>query len=90
MRESVQSGHPYDLVLIDYQMPVLDGPEAVAQMRESGFIGRIVGVTGYSDDLHINSFLSRGANKVLLKPVSLSAIARLMQRDYLNSHSNIG
>ena len=34
-----------DLVLLDLHMPVLDGEQAMRQMRAAGFTGPIVGLT---------------------------------------------
>ena len=66
---------PVDSILMDYEMPVLNGPDATKILREKGYSNvTIIGVTGnvLSDD--INYFISAGANKVLPKPVSLALI----------------
>ena len=39
-------GDPYDFILIDYQMPTMDGPTAIAAIRALGFKGVILGLTG--------------------------------------------
>lgn len=69
MRLAIAAGVKYDLVLTDYSMPNMDGPEAIRHMRALGYLGKIVGITGHEDAFHINMFMSNGANKVLVKPV---------------------
>lgn len=81
--ESIENRRMYDLVLIDYQMPILDGPEAVSQMRVKGFTGKIVGITGYADEFHRNNFISHGADKVLLKPVSVADLGSLLHIQFV-------
>jgi CheY-like chemotaxis protein len=36
----------FDVVLIDYQMPNMDGPTSVKHMRDAGYNGLIIGITG--------------------------------------------
>ena len=66
---------PIDSIFMDYEMPVLNGPDATKILRENGYNDvTIIGVTGnvLADD--INYFISAGANKVLPKPVNLALI----------------
>ena len=68
----------YDLILMDYQMPHMDGPTAIRRIRELGFQGRIVGLTGNVLGSEIETMHEAGANKVLTKPVQLSYIESLV------------
>jgi CheY-like chemotaxis protein len=68
----------FDLILMDYYMPVMNGPEAVKKIRQLGFTGVIVGVTGVMDD-DINTFVDAGADLVLLKPISLDALWKALR-----------
>lgn len=65
---------PIDSILMDFEMPILRGPEASAEIRHYGYQGIIVGVTGNVLSEDVDFFIQLGADKVLPKPVSLKKI----------------
>ena len=48
VREAARTGRPIDAVIMDMEMPVLDGYEAVRQLRAREFSGPIIAVTAYA------------------------------------------
>ena len=79
VRSSIETKRPYDLILIDFFMPIMDGPTATKIIRdELGFTGTIVGLTGNALENDINTFLLHGAEKVLVKPVTLSVLRSIL------------
>ena len=72
-------GETIGLVLIDYEMPVMNGAEAVQQMRALGYTGLVVGVTGRVDSDVTDIFITSGANKVLSKPVGMRDLKDLLE-----------
>ena len=61
----------FDLVLIDYIMTVMNGPEAVQIMRKDlKFAGGIVGVTGNALPSDLTFFQQSGADAVITKPLT--------------------
>jgi CheY-like chemotaxis protein len=66
--------HPYEFILLDYEMPVLNGPSAARQLRDQKCELLIIGVTGNvlpEDKAH---FMSQGADLVMTKPLDIDAL----------------
>ena len=74
----INSNAVYDLILMDYQMPKMDGPTAIRNIRELGYQGKIVGLTGNILGSEIETMQSSGANRVLSKPVKHAQLESLM------------
>ena len=72
--EAVKHGG-YDLVLMDCQMPVMDGFEATRSIRESMHPGiPIIAITADAMPADRDRCLSEGMNDYLAKPVELSRL----------------
>ena len=79
VRLSMETQRPYDLILMDFFMPNMDGPTAVKIIKEElGFRGTVVGLTGNALPSEINTFLSHGAERVLIKPVNISVLRSIL------------
>jgi len=61
---------PFDLVLMDLQMPVMDGYEATRRLREGGFDGPIVAVTANATDEDRRRCAAGGFDLFLTKPLN--------------------
>jgi CheY-like chemotaxis protein len=76
--EMVERGEPPDAILMDYEMPVMNGPTATARLRELGCACLIVGVTGNVLPHDVAFFKERGADAVMPKPVVLEDFEHLL------------
>jgi two-component system, NarL family, response regulator len=58
--------HP-DVTLMDMRMPEMDGADAIVAIRQQAPSARVVVLTTYDDDAHIQRSLSAGAKAYMLK-----------------------
>ncbi len=76
---------PYNLVLMDVQMPEMDGLEATRRIRNSVFSANngkipIVAMTAHAMQGDEERCLSAGMNDYVSKPVAPQALARVLQK----------
>lgn len=57
-----------ELILLDWEMPGLTGPEALVEIRRLGITTPIVMVTTKNDPEEISMVLDRGASEYVMKP----------------------
>jgi signal transduction histidine kinase/CheY-like chemotaxis protein len=69
---------PFDIVLMDMEMPIMDGVEATQQLRSEGFRLPIVGLTAHSDVATRTKLLDAGCNDCATKPISRTGLTRLI------------
>lgn len=69
--ESNAIGHSYDVVVLDFSMPQLDGVEVAGRLRSGGFAGAIVGISGEIDADGEDRWLAAGCDRVICKGHSL-------------------
>eukprot|EP00980_Cylindrotheca_fusiformis_P020045 scaffold7133_cov116-Cylindrotheca_fusiformis.AAC.6 len=71
-------GADYDVILMDYQMPNMDGPTATRVLREQGCDAVIIGVTGNVMAEDVAHFKKCGANAVVHKPAKIETLEDIM------------
>ncbi|KAI0183230.1 hypothetical protein EV127DRAFT_353155 [Xylaria flabelliformis] len=74
---------PFDVVLMDLQMPVMDGLEATREIREyeqKNSMGnvRIVAITGVGNDETRQEAMDAGMSEYLTKPVRLKVLQQIL------------
>jgi signal transduction histidine kinase/CheY-like chemotaxis protein len=68
------------LVLMDCQMPGMDGFETSQKLREAGFSGAIIACTANTTDQVEERCLASGMNDYMAKPISLKGLTLMTER----------
>jgi two-component system NarL family response regulator len=71
--EAFERHHP-DVTLLDLRMPVMEGVEAVRQIRERDPHAKVIVLTTYDTDDDISRALKAGAKAYVLKDISADAL----------------
>ena len=66
----------FDVILMDMQMPIMDGYQATHALRERGYRGPIVAMTAHALDGECEECLRAGCNELIAKPSTRDEIVR--------------
>ena len=87
--ESVRSGdaairriqeEPFDLILVDWQMPRMDGVETFRALREIQEDLDAVMITGHGTPAVLSQILKEGMAGFLIKPFTLPALSATIEK----------
>ena len=81
----INTSRPFDLVLLDCEMPVLDGVGALKCIREieaQQHLRRtpILALTANAYQFHLDSYLEAGMDEVPTKPISLKSLKEALAK----------
>ncbi|MBC7464579.1 MAG: response regulator [Bdellovibrio sp.] len=68
----------YSLILMDIQMPIMDGLNATRLLRQNGFRAPIIALSAHASDEHRKASLGAGCNAHTVKPIEKAELIRVI------------
>lgn len=85
VQKAEDQNKPFDVIVMDMQMPVMDGYQATVRLRSQGFKQPIIALTAGAMQGERKRCLQAGCNDFLSKPIEsqrlIEVLARYIQRD---------
>lgn len=80
--DMVKSGEVFDCILMDFQMPLMNGPDATRELIKLGCHTPVIGVTGNVLSEDVKEFMDAGAVLVMQKPFQMEIFEEFMKNNF--------
>lgn len=78
--QAMSENKPFDLILMDIQMPIMDGYDATVRLRKTGYTGSIIALTAYATKDEENKCIQAGCDAVAAKPIDRDLLIKMLQQ----------
>lgn len=70
----------YDIIITDLDMPLMNGVEMTRELRNEGYRGAIIGLSGHALEEDKKMMIEAGMNDVLSKPATRDDVEAAIRR----------
>lgn len=70
-----------NVLILDIELPGINGVELARQVRLEGFNGKIIGLSGHSDSTTTSNFRAAGGDHFVTKPFDIKHLVHVIQAD---------
>ncbi len=78
--QQIARSSPFDMILMDLQMPILDGYETTERLRASGYKTPILALTAHALSGERERCLALGFSEFMSKPIDIAKLIALILR----------
>ncbi|QDU10858.1 Transcriptional regulatory protein SrrA [Gimesia aquarii] len=79
---------PFHVILMDIEMPVLDGYKATKKLRQADYTGRIIAHTAHTDTHSRKKCLDAGCDDYISKPINQQSLVSKIARYAMQEKQN--
>jgi CheY-like chemotaxis protein len=83
--DKIKEGNQYDIILMDYMMPSMDGIEVAKILRDMGYSAPIVALTANAIKGQAEMFMEKGFSGFMTKPIDIKILSSYLVRFVKNN-----
>jgi len=78
--ETIDKNPNFDLILMDINMPIMTGHEALKELQKKGVKIPVIAQTAYATDDQKHEILNLGYNDYILKPITFQSLLQKISK----------